>query len=54
MLDDSGSMEGAPWEAAKKGSYEFMKAIDRHPDHKLSIVIFNSHARIVVGEEKPE
>lgn len=31
-----------------------MKAIDKHPDHKISVIIFNNQARVVIGKDKPE
>lgn len=52
MLDDSGSMYGQEWENAKNGALTCMKDIAKNGEAKISVIIFNSNARVVIDCEK--
>lgn len=52
MLDDSGSMGGQAWTNAKNGAVTCMEEIEKNPNAKVSVIIFNSNARVVIDCEK--
>ncbi|CAK76938.1 unnamed protein product (macronuclear) [Paramecium tetraurelia] len=54
ILDDSGSMEGAFFEAAKKGLVAFLQEIQKNPESRVTIILFNHQARCVVDYEIPD
>ncbi len=49
ILDDSASMGGTPWQQATKGAIDFMKQVENQNSDRISIIIFDHQARIVVG-----
>ncbi|CAD8096653.1 unnamed protein product [Paramecium sonneborni] len=53
ILDDSGSMKGQNWTNAKNGALKCIKSIMNQTLAKISVIIFNQDARIVVECQKP-
>ncbi|CAD8070845.1 unnamed protein product [Paramecium primaurelia] len=53
MLDDSGSMYGRPFESAKQGLVAFLFEIQKNPNSRVTIIIFNSSARCAVDYQIP-
>lgn len=51
MLDDSGSMKGKRWEYAQFGCLGCMLEISKNLNARVSVIIFNSEARIVINCE---
>ncbi|CAD8119813.1 unnamed protein product [Paramecium sonneborni] len=52
MLDDSYSMQGQAWNNAKNGVLTCMEEIEKNPNAKVSVIIFNSKARVAIDCEK--
>ncbi|CAD8187203.1 unnamed protein product [Paramecium octaurelia] len=53
ILDDSGSMQGEKWDNAKNGALHCIKSLENADSAKVSVIIFNGDARIVVECQKP-
>ncbi|CAD8204774.1 unnamed protein product [Paramecium pentaurelia] len=53
ILDDSGSMKGDKWSQAKDGALNCIKQLENTDSAKVSVIIFNSNARIVAECQKP-
>ncbi|CAK62872.1 unnamed protein product (macronuclear) [Paramecium tetraurelia] len=53
ILDDSGSMQGVNWDNAKNGALHCIKSLENVDCAKVSVIIFNGDARIVVECQKP-
>ena len=56
MLDDSGSMTGAPCNDLKKACNTFLNELVKSPDvnsTRISCIIYNHHARTVFEDEIP-
>ncbi|CAD8068942.1 unnamed protein product [Paramecium primaurelia] len=53
ILDDSGSMEGYPFDSAKQCLVEFLHEIQKNPDSRVTIILFNHEARCVVDYQIP-
>ncbi|CAD8174795.1 unnamed protein product [Paramecium octaurelia] len=54
MLDDSSSMEGRPFESAKQGLVSFLYEIQKNPNSRVTIIIFNKSARCIVDYQAPK
>lgn len=52
MLDDSGSMSGQKWNNSKNGALTCMSEIEKNPNARISCIIFNHNARVVIDCEK--
>ncbi|CAD8174714.1 unnamed protein product [Paramecium octaurelia] len=53
MLDDSCSMSGRPFESAKQGLVAFLYEIQKNPNLRVTIIMFNSRSRCVVDYQVP-
>ncbi|CAD8131511.1 unnamed protein product [Paramecium pentaurelia] len=53
ILDDSGSMEGYPFNSARQCLVEFLHEIQKNPDSRVTIILFNHEARCVVDYQIP-
>ncbi|CAD8160471.1 unnamed protein product [Paramecium pentaurelia] len=51
MLDDSGSMYGSAWNMAKTGCISCISEIQKNLNARVSVIIFNSNARIAINCE---